>query len=313
MKKLITLIVMISLVFSLSAADPVTLFGLLTPGLAYSGETLESETLDTFATATPLYGLVATSKLNRIGFDSVALFSGDINDIAANLEKNTDVLLQTGLSLMALESVDVESAKGSITLTPDLSEIMALRASFIVDYDNFSMMYYIGARTEILELDGTVKLTVDLSDDSLLSVSVSAEDLTINGDASLSNSSAGLKVFFDYDKVNKWMNFLGYDFAELRFMTAQMLVGINELAMIGLDTSSAEAIITSCEEKNIIDILDAATFLLTADSKYYMNELRMAAMGFSPVIYINGEPVEEIHLKALMDTLLDFAYIADSI
>ena len=305
MKKLITLITMFLLVFSLSAADPAVLFGLMSPISSISGETLESETtlMPYDLTYESVSGLMAIAELNRIGTGLTTLLSG-------NLLEKAEALAETGLMAISLEDADIQTIRGNITITPDSSAITDLEASLIIEYHDFSMLYYIGSRTEILELDGKAKLTLSLSDESLAYLSISTENFTMNGDTSLSNSSTGIRIFFDYDRVSKWMNFIGYDFNELRTMAASMLVGIDELAMLGIDTSSETSIISSLEEKSVIDILDAAAFLFTADSEYYMDELRMFSLGFIPVLYINDE---EINLKPLMDNILDIIYIADSL
>ena len=305
MKKLITLITMFLLVFSLSAADPAVLFGLMSPISSISGETLESETtlMPYDLTYESVSGLMAIAELNRIGTGLTTLLSG-------NLLEKAEALAETGLMAISLEDADIQTIRGNIIITPDSSAITDLEASLIIEYHDFSMLYYIGSRTEILELDGKAKLTLSLSDESLAYLSISTENFTMNGDTSLSNSSTGIRIFFDYDRVSKWMNFIGYDFNELRTMAASMLVGIDELAMLGIDTSSETSIISSLEEKSVIDILDAAAFLFTADSEYYMDELRMFSLGFIPVLYINDE---EINLKPLMDNILDIIYIADSL
>ena len=324
MKKLITLITMFLLVFSLSAADPAVLFGLMSPISSISGETLESETtlMPYDLTYESVSGLMAIAELNRIGTGLTTLLSG-------NLLEKAEALAETGLMAISLEDADIQTIRGNITITPDSSAITDLEASLIIEYHDFSMLYYIGSRTEILELDGKAKLTLSLSDESLAYLSISTENFTMNGDTSLSNSSTGIRIFFDYDRVSKWMNFIsynpnelrimevsswrnyaGYDFDELRTMVASMLVGIDELAMLGIDTSSEASIISSLEEKGVIDILDAAAFLFIADSEYYMDELIMFSLGFIPVLYINDE---EINLKPLMDNILDIIYIADSL
>ena len=305
MKKLITLITMFLLVFSLSAADPAVLFGLMSPISSISGETLDSETtlMPYDLTYESVSGLMAIAELNRIGTGLTTLLSG-------NLLEKAEALAETGLMAISLEDADIQTIRGNITITPDISAITDLEASLIIEYHDFSMLYYIGSRTEILELDGKAKLTLSLSDESLAFLTISAENFTMNGDTSLSNSSTGIRIFFDYDRVSKWMNFIGYDFNELRTMAASMLVGIDELAMLGIDTSSEASIISSLEEKGVIDILDAAAFLFTADSEYYMDELRMFSLGFIPMLYINNE---EINLKPLMDNILDIIYIADSL
>ena len=305
MKKLITLITMFLLVFSLSAADPAVLFGLMSPISSISGETLDSETtlMPYDLTYESVSGLMAIAELNRIGTGLTTLLSG-------NLLEKAEALAETGLMAISLEDADIQTIRGNITITPDISAITDLEASLIIEYHDFSMLYYIGSRTEILELDGKAKLTLSLSDESLAFLSISTENFTMNGDTSLSNSSTGIRIFFDYDRVSKWMNFIGYDFNELRTMAASMLVGIDELAMLGIDTSSEASIISSLEEKSVIDILDAAAFLFTADSEYYMDELRMFSLGFIPMLYINNE---EINLKPLMDNILDIIYIADSL
>lgn len=305
MKKLITLITMFLLVFSLSAADPAVLFGLMSPISSISGETLDSETtlMPYDLTYESVSGLMAIAELNRIGTGLTTLLSG-------NLLEKAEALAETGLMAISLEDADIQTIRGNITITPDISAITDLEASLIIEYHDFSMLYYIGSRTEILELDGKAKLTLSLSDESLAYLSISTENFTMNGDTSLSNSSTGIRIFFDYDRVSKWMNFIGYDFNELRTMAASMLVGIDELAMLGIDTSSEASIISSLEEKSVIDILDAAAFLFTADSEYYMDELRMFSLGFIPMLYINNE---EINLKPLMDNILDIIYIADSL
>lgn len=305
MKKLITLITMFLLVFSLSAADPAVLFGLMSPISSISGETLDSETtlMPYDLTYESVSGLMAIAELNRIGTGLTTLLSG-------NLLEKAEALAETGLMAISLEDADIQTIRGNITITPDISAITDLEASLIIEYHDFSMLYYIGSRTEILELDGKVKLALSLSDEALAYISVSTESFTMNGDTSLSNSSTGIRIFFDYDRVSKWMNFIGYDPNELRTMAASMLVGIDELAMLGIDTSSEASIISSLEEKSVIDILDAAAFLFIADSEYYMDELRMFSLGFIPVLYINDE---EINLKPLMDNILDIIYIADSL
>ena len=285
MKKLITILAMLMMVLSIHASDPIVLFGLLSPAASYSGS-MESESIDAdFLNHDTITGLIATAELERKD------------------------LIDAGMIGLSLEDAGAIGTDGTVIITPDMSSMSSLEGSITVEYDDFKMLYSIGARTESITLDGKVTVSIDLSDESLLYLSVRTDDFLFNGDSSYSNSSAGIRIFFEYDKVGQWLSYMGYDFEELRYMTAYMLLDIPELQEAGIDATSPETVISSLDEIGALDILDAVAFALTADSAEGIDTMRMASMALKPVLYIDEKEAEDINLKALMDTALDVAYV----
>ena len=306
MKKLITILAMLMMVLSIHASDPVVLFGLLSPAASYSGS-MESESIDVdFLNHDTITGLIATAELERKDITIEKLLSDKIFT-------SSKALIDAGMIGLSLEDAGAIGTDGTVIITPDMSSMSSLEGSITVEYDDFKMLYSIGARTESITLDGKVTVSIDLSDESLLYLSVRTDDFLFNSDSSYSNSSAGIRIFFEYDKVGQWLSYMGYDFDELRYMTAYMLLDIPELQEAGIDATSPETVIFSLEEIKALDILDAVAFALTADSAEGIDTMRMASMALKPVLYIDEKEAEDINLKALMDTALDVAYVFSDI
>ena len=302
MKKLIAIFTVLMLLFTLNASDLITLSGLLSPLSLYSFSDTDSERIDAgYMSYESAIGLIGSAELIRNNLEPVSILSSGI------FSMNIKDAASLGLIFSSLENAEPIVLEGDIVITPDLSEIESLKASVTVEYEDVMILYAIGARTEKAYIDGTVRLIADLGDETLATLTVETGELTVNGDDSLSNSSAGLGIFLDKEKVNDWMDIMGYDMNELRYLVTLMLMDSPELYMLGLDLSSPEAVMSSLESKKAGDILDAIAFVFAADSDGSLDPLRMISLSVIPVLYEDGKPVD-IDLKSAMDSLLDLAY-----
>ena len=302
MKKLIAIFTVLLLLFTLNASDLITLSGLLSPLSSYSFSDTDSERIDAgYMSYESAIGLIGSAELIRNNLEPVSILSSGI------FSMNIKDAASLGLIFSSLENAEPIVLEGDIVITPDLSEIESLKASVTVEYEDVMILYAIGARTEKAYIDGTVRLIADLGDETLATLTVETGELTVNGDDSLSNSSAGLGIFLDKEKVNDWMDIMGYDMNELRYLVSLMLMDSPELSMLGLDLSSPEAVMSSLESKKAGDILDAIAFVFAADSDGSLDPLRMISLSVIPVLYEDGKPVD-IDLKSAMDSLLDLAY-----
>lgn len=302
MKKLIAIFTVLLLLFTLNASDLITLSGFLSPLSSYSFSDTDSERIDAgYMSYESAIGLIGSAELIRNNLEPVSILSSGI------FSMNIKDAASLGLIFSSLENAEPIVLEGDIVITPDLSEIESLKASVTVEYEDVMILYAIGARTEKAYIDGTVRLIADLGDETLATLTVETGELTVNGDDSLSNSSAGLGIFLDKEKVNDWMDIMGYDMNELRYLVSLMLMDSPELYMLGLDLSSPEAVMSSLESKEAGDILDAIAFVFVADSDGSLDPLRMISLSVIPVLYEDGKPVD-IDLKSAMDSLLDLAY-----
>ena len=302
MKKLIAIFTVLLLLFTLNASDLITLSGFLSPLSSYSFSDTDSERIDAgYMSYESAIGLIGSAELIRNNLEPVSILSSGI------FSMNIKDAASLGLIFSSLENAEPIVLEGDIVITPDLSEIESLKASVTVEYEDVMILYAIGARTEKAYIDGTVRLIADLGDETLATLTVETGELTVNGDDSLSNSSAGLGIFLDKEKVNDWMDIMGYDMNELRYLVSLMLMDSPELSMLGLDLSSPEAVMSSLESKKAGDILDAIAFVFAADSDGSLDPLRMISLSVIPVLYEDGKPVD-IDLKSAMDSLLDLAY-----
>ncbi len=302
MKKLIAIFTVLLLLFTLNASDLITLSGFLSPLSSYSFSDTDSERIDAgYMSYESAIGLIGSAELIRNNLEPVSILSSGI------FSMNIKDAASLGLIFSSLENAEPIVLEGDIVITPDLSEIESLKASVTVEYEDVMILYAIGARTEKAYIDGTVRLIADLGDETLATLTVETGELTVNGDDSLSNSSAGLGIFLDKEKVNDWMDIMGYDMNELRYLVSLMLMDSPELYMLGLDLSSPEAVMSSLESKKAGDILDAIAFVFAADSDGSLDPLRMISLSVIPVLYEDGKLVD-IDLKSAMDSLLDLAY-----
>ena len=301
MKKLFTFIAALMMAVTVSAADPVTLFGLISPLASYTGyERIDAD----FLSAESVMGIIGASELEREGFDLETIFSGDLAETAS-------AVIDTALLGVSLSSASAIGSDGFVNVTAAMDSDLSFSAEII--YEDFRMLYAIGSRIESAAIDGSVEFFIDLSDEALLTVGVKTGDMVINGDSSYSNSSAEIKVFFDEEKTSEWLRYMGYDKSSIRYMTAAMIAESDEAAAFGIDVSSPDAMISYLEANNALDILDAAAFALTADSAPGMDEARIVSTALIPALYIDGKVSEAVDLRKLMDYALDIIYLSDSI
>ena len=251
MKKLITILAMLMMVLSIHASDPVVLFGLLSPAASYSGS-MESKSIDAdFLNHDTITGLIATAELERKDITIEKLLSDKIFT-------SSKALIDAGMIGLSLEDAGAIGTDGTVIITPDMSSMSSLEGSITVEYDDFKMLYSIGARTESITLDGKVTVSIDLSDESLLYLSVRTDDFLFNGDSSYSNSSAGIRIFFEYDKVGQWLSY-----------TADSAEGIDTMRM----ASMALKPVLYIDEKEAEDINLKALMDTALDVAYVFSDM----------------------------------------
>ena len=171
-----------------------------------------------------------------------------------------------------------------------------------VDYDDGSLMYQAGGYTEASSIDGRATATLSWDGESIFT-------LTVDSDTTLSEKgSVSLDVYLDYDALSSYLLMSGLSLSELRPYVMEMLKTefSPELisAIIGADVTllDSDEIIAALEEKNMLDVLDALSFIIMASDDYRLSSTDPFTMCFIPKLSIDGTPRDDFDIEKIIKT-----------
>ena len=307
MKKILSLLFVLLLSFSLFASDPAVLVSLLVPGLLYSGETFPAS------------------------YDISSLDAGDLNSLLVpKLMEDGDVRLASmvkgpaadivqgffGLvgALMPLDYMHPVEGSGTVTLSilPPLPE-SALSIGAAVDYDDVMVFYAVDGESDgSVTYDGSVEAYMDLSTPSLFTLLVSASSLSISGTPV--SGSVELSVDLDDEATASYLSMMGADISLYRELFSSMILeGIREMggdevleleALLGisLDDIVSGDIVAYLEENEVLDLIDLVILATVAsDSGLSFEDVMLSVL--SGRLVIDGAECVDIDAEAFIEAI----------
>ena len=298
MKKILSLLIILFLTLSAFAAEPFVVLSTVSPLMLYSGG-MDNEIYDLSSMYSSYYGesviVPFLVKDSGLSFDDL---------ISDNPFKVGQSIFNIIVFSSALSDFYPLSGAGYILIAPDLSSLSEGKASLSIIYDDVSMMYQAGGYTESSSIDGSTTLTLSWNGDSIFT-------LTVDADTTLSDKgSVALDVYLDYDILNSYLSISGFNLSELRAYALEMLMSefSSEFAssFIGEDITSMDYddIISSLENKNMLDVLDAFLFIIMASDDYRLSSTDPFTMCFVPQLSIDGVLRDDFDLQKIIKSFV---------
>lgn len=279
MKRLLSILVFFLLFISIaySSADAISLLPLSFPVLygsfGYAGEYAVPDLPSQYMM---LLALPAEIDKKGIGLRDV------ISDNMLESWKNT--------FLLALVSYDVMngdgSGYGSITVdasaNPDEGSLI-----FSVIYDSVLLEYSIDNNLNKTEIDGSLSLSFSFFVDELFSVEISGNDISLDGDKTLSGRSITLRACLNGDFIEDYAAMNG--------------VSVEELVDLYLEENEdAASIIDFHKDHDTLDLLVAMAFLDAASADSHMNAIDMIISLIEPYLYVDGVLMNDVDLPRFL-------------
>ena len=305
MKKIIS-VCLIALLFisAIFASEPFVILSTLSPLMLYSGS-MESETYDV-SMYPEYYGepvvVPFLVKDSGLSFDDL---------ISDNPLKVGSAIFDIIILSSSLSDFQPLSGTGAITIEPDLTGVFNGNVSVSVDYDDVSLMYQAGGYTESSSIDGRATVNLSWDEDPIFNLTVDA-DTTLSGKGSVS-----LDVFLDYDTLNSYLASSGFTLSELRVYVMEMLM--TEFspefisALIGADITllDSDGIVSALEERNMLDVLDALSFMIAASEDYRLSSTDPFTMCFIPKLSIDGALRDDFDIEKIIKSCVRFYHFTE--
>ena len=305
MKKILLFcLVVLLFIPTLFASEPFVVLSSLSPLMLYSGS-MESESYD-ISLYPEYYGnpviVPFLIKDSGLSFDDL---------ISDNPLKVGSAIFDIIILSSSLSDFQPLSGTGAITIEPDLTGVFDGDVSVSVDYDDVSLMYQAGGYTESSSIDGRATVNLSWDEDPIFNLTVDA-DTTLSGKGSVS-----LDVFLDYDTLNSYLASSGFTLSELRVYVMEMLM--TEFspefisALIGADITllDSDGIVSALEERNMLDVLDALSFMIAASEDYRLSSTDPFTMCFIPKLSIDGALRDDFDIEKIIKSCVRFYHFTE--
>ena len=305
MKKILSMLLIVLFISaSVFAAEPFVTLSTVAPLMLYSGS-MASESYD-ISLYPEYYGnpviVPFLIKESGLSFDDL---------ISDNPIKVGSAIFDIIVLSSSLSDFYPLSGAGAITIEPNLREVYDGNVSVSLDYDDVALMYQAGGYTESSSIDGRTMVNLSWNSDPIFNLTVDA-DTTLSGKGSVS-----LDVYLDYDTLNSYLASSGFTLSELRAYVMEMLM--TEFspefisAFIGADITllDSEGIVSALEERNMLDVLDALSFMIAASEDYRLSSTDPFTMCFIPKLSIDGVPRDDFDIEKIIKSCVRFYHFTE--
>lgn len=296
MKKIVTLLLVV--VFSLSLyayTEPLVMLSLLSPAMLFSGESYAEEYDVSLLNQDSAILLTLPSEMQMASISLADITSDDFMTMGK-------AMIDLAFFASKYENSEILDSSGHIRLVPSF-DLAEGTVSMDIIYDDISLLYRLGSSMNTVTIDGSVNVEVAFYEEPLVTVYIRTEDILVNGDSSLSQQDAAIRILLNEDLVSAYMKYSGKNMAEMRYDSAAALLGEEGLRYMGLDDE--KSLLDFAASHSVLDILDAVSFIGVASYDSSLDELDIVAMLVQPEVSVNGEVIEEIDLRNLLQTAID--------
>ena len=296
MKKIVTLLLLV--VFSLSLyayTEPLVMLSLLSPAMLFSGESYAEEYDVSLLNQDSAILLTLPSEMQMASISLADITSDDFMTMGK-------AMIDLAFFASKYENSEILDSSGRIRLVPSF-DLAEGTVSMDIIYDDVSLLYRLGSSMNTVTIDGSVNVEAAFYEEPLVTVYIRTEDILVNGDSSLSQQDAAIRILLNEDLVSAYMKYSGKNMAEMRYDSAAALLGEEGLRYMGLDDE--KSLLDFASSHSVLDILDAVSFIGIASYDSSLDELDIVAMLVQPEVSVNGEVKEEINLRNLLQTAID--------
>ena len=296
MKKIVTLLLVV--VFSLSLyayTEPLVMLSLLSPAMLFSGESYAEEYDVSLLNQDSAILLTLPSEMQMASISLADITSDDFMTMGK-------AMIDLAFFASKYENSEILDSSGRIGLVPSF-DLAEGTVSMDIIYDDVSLLYRLGSSMNTVTIDGSVNVETAFYEEPLVTVYIRTEDILVNGDSSLSQQDAAIRILLNEDLVSAYMKYSGKNMAEMRYDSAAALLGEEGLRYMGLDDE--KSLLDFASSHSVLDILDAVSFIGIASYDSSLDELDIVAMLVQPEVSVNGEVIEEIDLRNLLQTAID--------
>ncbi len=231
--------------------------------------------------------------------DSGVTLSGLLSDNLITMGMN---MFDAALMISNFDNSEVINACGSMDMILDEESIQNGYLSADLTFNDADILYRFGSGVTRATLNGTLRLSLAFFEEPLLSLFIDTGDMVVSGDDSYVGNVLELRLELNRELVDAYMEMTGAGIESSRqealwFIASQS--GMYDEMVLGADLSSMDydTVITVLDECNLLDVLDAVAFFLTAVNDLSLDLQDMIIMAIKPSIYVNGEPVEDLDLS----------------
>ena len=305
MKKILSMVLIVLFISaSVFASEPFVTLSTVAPLMLYSGS-MASESYD-ISLYPEYYGnpviVPFLIKDSGLSFDDL---------ISDNPLKVGSAIFDIIVLSSSLSDFYPLNGAGAITIEPNLREVYDGNVSVSLDYDDVALMYQAGGYTESSSIDGRTTVNLSWNSDPIFNLTVDA-DTTLSGKGSVS-----LDVYLDYDTLNSYLASSGFTLSELRAYVMEMLM--TEFspefisALIGADITllDSEGIVSALEERDMLDVLDALSFMIAASEDYRLSSTDPFTMCFIPKLSIDGVLRDDFDIEKIIKSCVRFYHFTE--
>ncbi len=297
MKKILALSIVLIMAFTLSAhTEPFVMLALASPSLVFSRTGMSGEcSIEELENSEAMFFSLP---------DEVMKSGISLSDMTSdNIMKAGKTMLDLAFLISGLDNSEVLEASGSVVFQPDADENEG-RVSLDIIYDDVSLLYRFGSRTDSTRLDGKVRIEFLFFEKPLVVIRISSEDMLINGNPSYYKEEMDVEVWMNEELVSAYMAYRDADMEAMHREVASELsphTGMTEADILAFASSH-----------DSLDLLDALSFLSLASRDDDLDELEILSLLISPRVVLNGVVQEDIQLGNLMNLALGIDNLVSS-
>ena len=297
-KVLILLVVLSTALFHLAAVEPAIVLSLASPSIIQISEFEDSSNYniedslsdnELFMVTMPQQVIDRKMKLKDAFSLKMPLFAYDAYGIYASRENFVFV-----------------SGDGNIGITR-LLDIKNGEMIINVAYEDDELNYMIDGKSKSMNVDGAIQSKVSIYEDSVASVTVSTNSISVSG-AKEKDSNGTVEIVFNIKPKSSLLDEYRAreDWDERQKEVIDILQGVEFVHWenVGFSSSSSNTeFIRFARANKCLDALDCLTIFYIAKDQGLSGELEVFSALVDPVMYVNGELAEDIELSKAVDVV----------
>lgn len=307
-KPAILLLILSSVVFPVFASpEPLVLVSLLSPLDLYSGDAVENHDLgEVDPSMVYLLPLVKEVKASGVSLSSL---------LSKNLVTFSQGVLDAFFAFSGIEESEVLYAGGNIGFVRSTAE----DGTILIDitYSNVDVLYSYGGHSDSVAIDGTLSVGMEVFSPHLMKITLSSMGMAIDGEK-VDDGSFSIVLDLDESGVLSYFKYAETSLDEVRkvlldgMMEAYLPYMIAEYIPIDADALySSDDVLSVVNAMGLDDVLDIACFFTVASEDSDLDFLDMISLSIVPSFLVDGEAMEGVDAKGLMNRIFDIISFAE--
>lgn len=297
-KVLILLVVLSTALFHLAAVEPAIVLSLAFPSIIQISEFEESSN----------YNIEDSLSDNE-------LFMVTMPQQIIDRKMKLKDAFSLKMPLFAYDAYGIYTSRGSFAVVSGDGNIGITRLLDIKDgemilnvvYEDDELNYMIDGESKSMNIDGAIQSKVSIYEDSVASVTVSTNNISVS-DVKEKDSNGTVEIVFNINPKSSLLDEYRAreDWDEMQKKVIDLLQGVAFVHWedVGLSSSSLDTeVIRFARANKCLDALECLTVFYIAKDQGPSSVLDVFSALVDPVMYINGEMAEEIELKKAVDVV----------